>query len=171
MTGSLRRRSAFTLIELLVVIAIFVVLLGLMLAAVQRVREVANRTSCMNNLRQLGLAYNQYRLDHLAFPPLAISDPSRVTGWGPYLLPYIEQEALHNQYSFSAPFYSPSNQTVISTRLKVFQCPSAPSRGSTLEPYSVSILSPQNVTLSWQASPADYSPLAGVDKDLIMSDF
>src|SRR6516225_6083236 len=88
MAGLPRRRGAFTLIELLVVIAIIAVLLGLLLAAVQRVREAASRTSCTNNLRQLGLAYQTYRLDHDAFPPLALTNPS--TGWGPFILPYIE---------------------------------------------------------------------------------
>jgi prepilin-type N-terminal cleavage/methylation domain-containing protein len=170
MTGSSRRRGAFTLIELLVVIAIFVVLFGLMLAAVQRVREAANRTSCINNLRQLGLAYNEYRLDHQVFPPLAISDPSRITGWGPFILPYVEQDALFKQYDFRAPYYDPGNQTVISRRLSLFQCPSAPTRAGTQDPYSVSIVTAQNLAVAWTASPSDYSPLVGIDWDLIISD-
>jgi prepilin-type N-terminal cleavage/methylation domain-containing protein len=171
MAASLHRRTAFTLVELLVVIAIFVVLFGMLLSGIQMIRETANRTSCMNNLRQLGLAYNEYRMDHQAFPPLAISDPNRATGWGPYLLPYLDQAPLYGQYSLNGPFYNPANQSVIKTHLKVFQCPSVPSRGFLYDPYSVSIVTPDSVTLSWQASPSDYSPIAGVTADLITSDF
>ena len=175
MQSSLRR--AFTLIELLVVIAIIAVLLGLLLAAVQRVREAASRTSCTNNLRQLGLAYQTYRLDHDAFPPLALTNPS--TGWGPFILPYIEQQTLANKYNPAAPFYDVvgtaqnpgGNQSVVTQQLKLLQCPSAPSRSATQDPYSVSIVIAQNVTLKWQASPADYAPIASIKGILIASDF
>jgi prepilin-type N-terminal cleavage/methylation domain-containing protein len=171
MVGWSRRRGAFTLIELLVVIGIVAVLLGLLVAAVQRVRESASRISCMNNLKELGLAYNNYRTTYQTFPPLAISDPNRMAGWGPFILPYIEQDALAKQYNFNAPFYNPGNQAVITTHLNLFQCPSAPYRGAMQDPYSVSILTPQNVTVSWQASPSDYSPIVAVSKALIVSDF
>lgn len=171
MVGSGRRRGAFSLIELLVVIAIFTVLLGLLLVAVQRVRAAAHRTWCANNLKQLGLAYQNYRLNHETLPPLVISDPTRLTGWGPFILPYLEQETLANQYDFTVPFYASANQAVIRRRLKVFQCPSTPSRDATQDPYSVSTVNAQNLSIQWQASPADYSPLQSVELVLIRSGF
>jgi len=170
MVGLVRQRRAFTLIELLIVIAIFAILMSLLAAGVQRVREIANQTVCRNNLRQIGLAYNEYRNDHGAFPPLAISEPSRPTGWAPFILPYVEQDALAKQYNAQAPFYDSANQAVIRTRLKLFQCPSAPSRTASQDPYSASIVTPEGVTVSWEASPSDYTPLRAVGIILLRSD-
>jgi prepilin-type N-terminal cleavage/methylation domain-containing protein len=169
MVGLPRRRPAFTLIELLVVIGIIAILLSLLAAGVQRVRESANRSMCMNNLRQLGLAYHNYRMTNEVLPPLAVSNPQ--TAWAPFILPYIEQDALAKEYNFATPYYDPTNQAVITTRLKLLQCPSAPSRTATQDPYSVSILNAQNQTLAWQASPADYSPMLGISPVLFTSEF
>jgi prepilin-type N-terminal cleavage/methylation domain-containing protein len=171
MVGSRRRHGGFTLLELLVVIAIVAVVLALALAGVQRVRLAANRTICSNNLRQLGLGYQNYRVAHDVLPPLVISNPSRLTGWGPFILPYIEQDTLANRYDFTVPFYAPGNQAVISTRLKVFQCPSAPARTASQDPYTVSTVNAQGAPISWQASPADYSPLRAVGIVLVVSGY
>src|SRR5437667_2508123 len=100
--GSTRR--GFTLIELLVVIAIIGVLIGLLLPAVQKVREAANRITCQNNLKQMALAIHNYENANGQFPPtyldaLAGSPPGH--SWAPYLFPYLEQGNLVRTYDFT----------------------------------------------------------------------
>src|SRR5262245_46124179 len=122
-----RSRPGFTLIELLVVIAIIAVLIGLLLPAVQKVREAAARLDCANNLKQLGLAYHNYAGSNKdSFAPSKITDPTKTVGWGLFLLPYIEQDNLYRQYNLAAPFFysNPAfgidNQAVSNTPLKLF---------------------------------------------------
>jgi prepilin-type N-terminal cleavage/methylation domain-containing protein/prepilin-type processing-associated H-X9-DG protein len=127
------RRVGFTLIELLVVIAIIAVLIGLLLPAIQKVREAANRTNCQNNLKQIGLGMLNYETAQRGLPP------SRTTGsaagapyypyqhsWSAALLPYIEQTASFNLYSYRANWNDPVNYPAIRTYLKLFNCPSTP---------------------------------------------
>jgi prepilin-type N-terminal cleavage/methylation domain-containing protein/prepilin-type processing-associated H-X9-DG protein len=117
------RKSAFTLIELLVVIAIIAILMGLLLPAVQKVREAAARAKCQNNLKQLGVALHNYEGVHQAFPqarntwPLVHSGLSR-------LLPYVEQENLQKLCDYTTPPTSPTNVAASRTRVPLFLCPS-----------------------------------------------
>jgi prepilin-type N-terminal cleavage/methylation domain-containing protein/prepilin-type processing-associated H-X9-DG protein len=127
------RRHGFTLIELLAVIAIVAMLIGLMLPAVQKVREAANRLACVNNLKSLGLALHNYHGVHDTFPPGAVGPVIGLSqfnklpqhGLGTHLLPQLDQQALADAYRWDVSWFDPPNQTVVKTQLNVFQCPSA----------------------------------------------
>jgi prepilin-type N-terminal cleavage/methylation domain-containing protein/prepilin-type processing-associated H-X9-DG protein len=126
-------RRGFTLIELLVVIAIISVLLGLILAAVPRVRETANTASCQSNLRQLGIALHGYHTDVGCLPPGMVSDSdvtsAQATGFT-YLLPYLEQETVFADYHLDEAWYRPANYAAVGQEIKIFFCPSNRSSGT-----------------------------------------
>jgi prepilin-type N-terminal cleavage/methylation domain-containing protein/prepilin-type processing-associated H-X9-DG protein len=119
----MKRDRAFTLIELLVVIAIIAILIGLLLPAVQKVREAAARMSCSNNLKQLGLAMHNYEGAHSAFPqgrnqwPKVVSAPAR-------LLAFVEQDNLQKLVSYDGTLTDAQNVAASKTRVGLFVCPS-----------------------------------------------
>lgn len=122
------KNQAFTLVELLVVIAIIGILVALLLPAVQKAREAASRLSCVNQLKQLGLATLNYESSNRKFPPGIVDDDDNAqvalhSGFV-YLLPYFEETALHDAYDFGSDWQSASNQAVAQNRLTGLQCPS-----------------------------------------------
>ena len=120
-----RRSTGFTLIELLVVIAIIAVLIALLVPAVQKVREMAARTQCQNNLKQFGLAMHAYENEHKDFPP-GRTTVTPENSWSAYILPYIEQSSVASIYHMNLDWNNPTNYPAIQTQLVLFNCPSMP---------------------------------------------
>jgi prepilin-type N-terminal cleavage/methylation domain-containing protein/prepilin-type processing-associated H-X9-DG protein len=155
-TAQTRRTAGFTLIELLVVIAIIAVLIALLLPAVQKVREAAARTTCINNLKQLGLACHNYESANGGFPPAAAqTSPTDNQGisWIPFIFPYIEQGNL--PFDKTKNWIDPANHTTVNPStgttnnqnvVKLLICPSAPPVG-------------QRLGSNNNMAPADYTPI------------
>src|SRR3954451_9918262 len=125
-----RGRRGFTLIELLVVIAIIAVLIGLLLPAVQAAREAARRAQCVNNLKQIGLAYHNYHSQQDCFPPGWLANPAANGArnfWTMFILPQIEQGVLGNSFNFDVGFGGPGfnlvNITTFRSTISSYLCP------------------------------------------------
>jgi prepilin-type N-terminal cleavage/methylation domain-containing protein/prepilin-type processing-associated H-X9-DG protein len=161
-------RIAFTLIELLVVIAIIGILLGLLLPAVQKVREAASRLKCTNNLKQIGLAFHNYHDAHNALPSGYTTVNSYFDGendvspgwaWGAYLLPYIEQGNLYQQIHFDQPVESAANAVAVQKLVSVYLCPS-----DQTPPGPFTVADGFGAPLA-QMAPSSYAGCVGNDQD------
>jgi prepilin-type processing-associated H-X9-DG protein len=150
-----------------VVIAIIAILIGLLLPAVQKVREAAFRMSCQNNLKQLGLALHNFHDAYAKFPPGQVAGrlpEAGVTqkvnhGWGPFILPFIEHKALADRYRWDVNVSDPLNQPVTTTHPKLFQCPAA-------EPDRIYTAGPSSV-YGGKGACGDYAPTWYVDSNLV----
>jgi len=136
MSSPRRSRLAFTLIELLVVIAIIAILIGLLLPAVQKVRDAAARAKCQNSLKQIGLALHNYQdaNSHLPYGNTVIPSPptgtnvelTNGTSWAIEILPYVEQDALYRRYDKTVGTDHANNQAFRETAVSIYTCPADP---------------------------------------------
>jgi prepilin-type N-terminal cleavage/methylation domain-containing protein len=124
---SRRARPGFTLIELLVVIAIIAILIGLLLPAVQKVRDAAARSQCMNNLKQIGLGMLNFHDANGAYPAGVYDSTGKVgLSWRVALLPYIEENELYKQFKLNEPWDSPANKPLIARMPRAYTVPGGP---------------------------------------------
>lgn len=135
MARQIFKYRGFTLIELLVVIAVIAILLALLLPAVQMAREAARKSQCSNNLKQIGLALQNYELLNHVYPPSTTSqidfgvwtpNPTQyhLHSWASFLLPQLDQGPLYNQINFNVSSVAPPNLKVAESKILAYRCPS-----------------------------------------------
>ena len=158
--------QAMTLVELLVVMTIIGLLVAMLMPAIQHARETARKMSCTNNLKNLGIAMQNFHETYKHLPPARVLGPMPELkvydevehSWAMYILPFIEQEALYDNYSFGHDFRDPINASIVTTEVPTFLCASAPTRS--LDSFS-------SGGFDWRTAPGDYVPIMRVDRSLI----
>jgi len=171
------QRHGFTLVELLVSIAIIGILIALLLPAVQAAREAARRTACANNLKNLGLASQNYHDNQGTFPPGAVGPLTPAFpqfagltshGLGTFLLPYLEQQPLASQYRWDVSWSDPPNQPVVNVQLKIWQCPSAQAN-RIMDGSLTTVMPPGGNPFDGTAACGDYAGMGSIDRVLEQS--
>ena len=153
-----RRSSGFTLVELLVVVAITGTLVGMLLPAVQQVREAARRTQCLSNLRQIGIGFQNFHSARDCFPT-NVSGSGAIHYWTAQILPYMEENPLASIYDYKVAWNNVNNRTAVQTTLGFMCCPANPA--GPLQHPKFKTGSP-----AWGAAAADYAGSTGPSSTL-----